>query len=466
MLQKRFYIILLSILIKFSIQEDKDKICFIFLHDESSSYDKNFMEAANDTCNELGVECTLKTNIPEDDTCYNTVEELAKDGCKGIFADSFGHESYILKGAQNYPNIQFGHATGTLAHTSNLSNYHNAFASIYEGRYATGIAAGMKLNQIINDGNLTASQAIVGYVGAFPYAEVISGYTAFYLGVKSVCDEAKMKVRYTYSWYDEEGEKEAAEKLIDEDECKIISQHADSLGAPNVCESKGVPNIFYNGENPTLNKSYLISSRINWRPYFKYFINCTLNNITMDPDWTGSLSDGSVEVYNASSLAVVGTQEAIDKAISDLKAGNLKVFDTSKFTVDGKTVTSYKADVDTDANYTGDTEAIKDGYFHESEYRSAPYFDLEIDGISFPEVDNTDSDTGSDSGNSTNTHHSTRYFSKKKGLSGGAIVAIVLPLAAAVLAVGGVIGYTTWGVSSAPKAPIENTATSLNHFVK
>ena len=460
MLQKRFFIILLCILIKFSIQEDKNKICFIFLHDESSTYDKNFMEAANDTCSELGVECTFKTNIPEGDTCYDTVVELAKNGCKGIFADSFGHESYILKGAQEYPDIQFGHATGTLAHTSNLSNYHNAFASIYEGRYATGIAAGMKLNEIINEGNLTASQAIVGYVGAFPYAEVVSGYTAFYLGVKSVCDEATMKVRYTYSWYDEEGEKEAAEKLIDEDQCKIISQHADSLGAPNVCESKGVPNIFYNGENPTLNKSYLISSRINWRPYFKYFINCTLNNITMDPDWIGTLSDGSVEVYNASSLAANGTQEAVDKAVSDLKAGNLKVFNTSKFTVDGETVTSYKADVDTDANNTGDTEAIKDGYFRESEYRSAPYFDMEIDGISFP-----DTDSGSNSSNSTSIHHFKPYFSKKKGLSGGAIVAIVLPLAATVIAVGGVIGYNTWGTGSAPKAPIENTAT-LNQFVK
>ena len=420
MIQKRFYIILLYILIKFSIQEDKYKICFIFLHDESSSYDKNFMEAANDTCHELGVECVFKPNIPEDDTCFDTVVELAEDGCKGIFADSFGHESYILKGAQKYPDIQFSHSTGTLAHTSNLSNYHNAFASIYEGRYATGIAAGMKLNEMIKEGNLTPSQAIVGYVGAFPYAEVISGYTSFYLGVKSVCDEATMKVRYTYSWYDEEGEKEAAEKLIDEDKCKIISQHADSAGAPNVCESKGVPNIFYNGENPTLKNSYLISSRINWRPYFKYFINCIINKITMEPDWIGSLSDGSVEVFKASSLAAEGTQEAVDKAIADLKAGNLKVFDTSKFKVDGKTVTSYKADVDTDENYTGDTEVIKDGYFHESEYRSAPYFDMEIDGISFPEID-----IASDSFSP----------SEKKGLSGGAILAIVLPFAAALLAI-------------------------------
>ena len=313
---------------------------------------------------------------------------------------------------------------------------------------------------MIEKGNITESEAIVGYIGAFPYAEVVSGYTSFFLGVKSVCDSAKMVVRYTNSWYDEEGERKAAEQLIDEDGCKIISQHADSQGAPSVCESKGIPNVFYNGENTSQKNSYLTSSRINWRPYFKYFINCIINKITMEPDWIGSLSDGSVEVFKASSLAAEGTQEAVDKAIADLKAGNLKVFDTSKFKVDGKTVTSYKADVDTDENYTGDTEVIKDGYFHESEYRSAPYFDMEIDGISFP-----DTDSGSNSSNSTSIHHFKPYFSKKKGLSGGAIVAIVLPLAATVIAVGGVIGYNTWGTGSAPKAPIENTAT-LNQFVK
>ena len=245
----------------------------------------------------------------------------------------------------------------------------------------TGIAAGMKLKEMIDNNEIKESEAIVGYVGAFPYAEVISGYTAFYLGVKSIVDSVKMKVRYTNSWYDEELEKEAAEKLIDEDGCKIISQHANSAGAPSVCEEKSVPNVFYNGENPTLTKSYLISSRINWRPYFKYFINNTLTGTKMDPDWTGTLEDGSVEVYNASSLAATGTQDAVDTAISDLKAKNIKVFDTSKFTVNGTTLTTYMADVDTDDNFEGDTEAISDGYFHESEYRSSPYFDIRIDGI-------------------------------------------------------------------------------------
>ena len=444
------FVIYCILLIEFVL--NTDKICFIFLHDENSSYDKNFIDAANEICEELGVEAVLKTNIPESDECYNTAKELAESGCKAIFADSFGHEEYILKAAKEYPDVEFGHATGTLAHTNkNITNFHNAFASIYEGRYATGIAAGMKLKEMIDNGNIKESEAQIGYVGAFPYAEVISGYTSFYLGVKSIVNSVKMKVRYTNSWYDEALEKEAAEKLIDIDGCKLISQHADSSGAPSVCEEKGIPNVFYNGENPTLTKSYLISSRINWRPYFRYFINNTLTGTKMDPDWTGNLKDGSVEVYSASSLAATGTQDAVDKAITDLKEKNINVFDTSKFTVNGETLTTYKADVDTDENFEGDTEAISDGYFHESEYRSAPYFNLIIDGISIVEgndISNNETEVSdnsivfsdtelqkSDTLESDTTQNGTNPISQNsivttnnKGLSKGGIIGITIPL--------------------------------------
>ena len=304
----------------------------------------------------------------------------------------------------------------------------------------------MKLKEMIDNGDIEESEAKIGYVGAFPYAEVISGYTAFYLGVKSIVDSVKMKVRFTNSWYDEELEKEAAEKLIDEDGCKIISQHADSSGAPSVCEEKSVPNVFYNGENPTLTNSYLISSRINWRPYFKYFIQSALDGTEMDPDWTGTLEGGSVEVYNASSLAATGTQDAVDTAISDLKAKNIKVFDTSKFTVNGTTLTSYMADVDTDANFEGDTEAISDGYFHESEYRSAPYFDIIVDGI---EIIEEESESSSESTNQTSFN--TFNVNKKGGLSTGGIIGVTIPLVAVavVAAVAAVIGGTAGGVAGA-----------------
>ena len=372
-------------------EKETSKFCFIFLHGKESNYDKNFYDAAEEVCNELGVDADIKVNIEEGEECYNTAKELAENGCKGIFGDSFGHEEYLIKAAEEFPDVQFGHATGTQAHTKKLPNYHNAFASIHEGRYTTGIAAGMKLNEMIENGEIKETEAKVGYIAAFPYAEVISGYTAFYLGVLSVCESATMTVRYTNSWYDEEKEKNIAETLIDKDNCKIISQHADSQGAPLACENKGVPNVFFNGENTNLANSYLISSRINWRPFFRYFIKSTLNGETMNYDYVGNLTNGDVEVYEASSIAAKGTQDAINSAIEKLKSGAIKVFDTSKFTVskeknnlvvdDNKHLTSYKADVDYDEAYTGDTEVVSDGYFHETEYRSAPYFDIIIDGI-------------------------------------------------------------------------------------
>ena len=252
----------------------------------------------------------------------------------------------------------------------------------------------MKLKEMIAAGTITAEQAVMGYVGAFPYAEVVSGYTSFYLGAKSVCDSATMVVRYTNSWYDENAEKTTAQTLIENDKCVLISQHADSQGAPSVCEAKKVPNVFYNGSNDALENSYLTSSRINWRPFFKYFIQNTLDGKKMDADWTGTISNGAVEVFKANTkVAATGTQEAMDKAIADLKAGSIKVFNTANFTVtpaagatnitvdENKHVTSYKADVDDMGDYVGETEVIANGYFHESEYRSAPYFDLRIDGI-------------------------------------------------------------------------------------
>ena len=262
----------------------------------------------------------------------------------------------------------------------------------------------------------------------------MSGYTAFYLGVKSVCDSAKMKVRYTNSWYDEDGEKSAAEKLIDEDKCKIISQHADSQGAPSVCESKNVPNVFFNGENKEKANSYLISSRINWKPYFRYFIENTQAGTTMDYDWIGTLSDGSVEIFDASDIAASGTQDAVNQAINDLKAGSLHVFDTSKFTVNGNPVTTYKVD---------GKEAISDGYFHESEFTSAPYFDLRIDGINEITDDATTTTpaktTPTTSAPTTNPNSTIpiNHYRKSSsgGLSAGGICAIVIPTSIILLAV-------------------------------
>ena len=359
------------------------KAGFIFLHDENSTYDLNFMNAAKEACEKLGVECVTKTNIPEGQECYEAACELADAGCDFIFADSFGHEDYVIEAAKEYPDIQFSHATGTKAHTENLDNYHNAFASIYDGRYLAGIAAGMKINEMIANGDITEDQAKMGYVGAYTYAEVISGYTSFFLGARSVCPSVTMEVTFTGSWYDETAEKEGANKLI-QDGCVLISQHADSMGAPTACETAGVPDVSYNGSTESAcPNTFIVSSRINWEPYFEYALNCVADGTAIDTDWCGTLETGSVVLTDLGSAAAEGTQEAIDAAKADLIAGKVHTFDTSTFTVGGETLTSYEADIDTDPDYTPDHEVVLDGYFHESGegFRSAPYFNVQIDGI-------------------------------------------------------------------------------------
>jgi basic membrane protein A len=367
----------------------KFKAGLITLHDDKSTYDANFINGFKAACAKMNVEPVISTGIPEGTEAKDEAIDLAENGCKFVFADSFGHEDYMIKAAKEFKDVQFSHGTGTKAHTENLSNYHNAFASIYEGRYIAGVAAGLKLKSMIEANPNTSHK--LGYVGAYTYAEVISGYTAYYLGAKSIVDDVTMEVQFTGSWYDEASEKDAAKKLI-ANGCSVISQHADSWGAPNACEEAGVPNITYNGSTESnCPNTYVISSKINWQPYFEDCFDKILNGGTIATDYTGSLGDtlyvGSVvNTTLGAKAAVSGTEAKLNEVHAALKNGTLKVFDTSKFTVDGKTVTSYLADVNTDAEFKGDTEVIKTvngvSYFAESEFRSAPYFDLKIDGIS------------------------------------------------------------------------------------
>ncbi len=373
------------------------KVGFICLHDENSTYDLNFLNGVDEAKATLGLtddQIIIKKNIPENQECYEAAADLVDQGCSVVFANSFGHEDYMIQAAKEFKDVQFCHATGTKAHTEGLDNYHNAFASIYEGRYLAGVAAGLKLNEMIAAGKFKAEDAKIGYVGAFTYAEVISGYTSFFLGARSVCPTATMDVRFTGSWYDQTLEQEAADALIDGG-CVLISQHADSMGAPSACEAKGIPNVSYNGSTEKeCPNTFIVSSRINWAPYYEYMINCVKNGEAIDADWTGDIEKGSVVLTDIGGAAAEGTQAEIDKVKAELADGTRHVFDTSKFTVtvtadqnqnakvdENGVLTSYMADVDTDADYTADTEAVKDGYFHESEFRSAPYFDLAIDGI-------------------------------------------------------------------------------------
>ena len=364
------------------------KIGVILLHDEKSTYDLNFLKGIREAQAELGLtedQVKIIPNIAESEDCTETARDLVDEGCKVIFADSFGHESYLLTAAKEFPDVQFCHATGTMAHTEGLANFHDAFASIYEGRYLAGVAAGMKLNEIRDAGKLKGEVPMMGYVGAFTYAEVISGYTSFYLGAKSVCPDVQMMVQFTGSWYDEMEEKSAAEALIAAG-CDLISQHADSMGAPSACENAGIPNVSYNGSTfDSCPNTFIVASRINWAPYFKYIIEQGSKGEPIDTDWTGTIATGSVVLTDVNTdVAADGTVEKMEEVKAGLLDGTIKVFYTDAedfITKDGAPLTSYIADVDTDAAYTPDTEVVFDGYFHESEFRSAPYFDVQIDGI-------------------------------------------------------------------------------------
>ena len=374
--------------------DDKDdtkaadfKIGLICLHDENSTYDNNFIQALKSVQKELNLtddQVLIKTNIGEDDSCYTAAAELVDKGCKVIFADSFGHESYVLQAAKEFKDVQFCHATGTKAHTEKVANFHNAFADIYQGRYLAGVAAGMKLNQMIEEGKITADKAVIGYVGAFNYAEVVSGMTSFYLGARSICPSATMKVTYTNSWFDIALEREAALNLINNG-CVLISQHADSEGAPKACEEKGVPNVAYNISTISMGpNTALISSKIDWSPYFKLIIEAVQKGGEIPTDKCGTMAEGYVALTELNEkVAAPGTKEKIEEVKAKLESGELKVYDTKNFTVKGEELTTYLADVDDAGDFVPETEAVKDGEFKESTYRSAPYFDIKyIDGIS------------------------------------------------------------------------------------
>ena len=370
------------------VAKEEIKLGVILLHDEDSTYDLNFINGVKEAQEALGLsddQVIIKKGIPESNECYEAALDLVDEGCNIIFADSFGHESFLLQAAKEVENVDFCHATGTMAHTAGLANFHNAFASIYEGRYLAGVAAGLKLKEIQEAGNLKGEKPLIGYVGAFTYAEVMSGYTSFYLGAKSVCPDVEMKVQFTGSWYDEKEEKAAAEALIAAN-CDLISQHADSMGAPTACENANIPNVSYNGSTvASCPNTFIVASRINWAPYFEYIVNQKIAGEAIATDWTGTIETGSVVMTEVNeAAAAAGTVEELEKVKAELIAGTRKVFDTATegfITVGGAPLDSYMADVDTDDAFTPDTEVVSDGYFHESEYRSAPYFNVQIDGI-------------------------------------------------------------------------------------
>ena len=370
------------------IAKENIKIGVICLHDENSTYDLNFINGVNEAKELLGLnddQVIIIRNKGENNECTEAALDLVDEGCNIVFANSFGHETFLLDAAKQCPDVEFAHATGTKAHTENQANFHNAFASIYEGRYLAGVAAGMKLNEIKAAGNLKGEVPMIGYVGAYTYAEVVSGYTSFYLGAKSISPDVIMKVQFTGSWYDEKEEKAAAEALIAAG-CDLISQHADSMGAPTACENAGIPDISYNGSTvESCPNTFIVASRIDWAPYFVYMVDQLGKGEAIATDWTGTIGTGSVVLTPVNEqAAAAGTVEKIEEVKAGLLDGSIHVFDTATegfITKDGAALTSYLADVDDFGDYVPETEVVFDGYFHESEFRSAPYFDIQIDGI-------------------------------------------------------------------------------------
>ena len=363
------------------------KVGVIYIGDENEGYTAAHMAGIDEMAANLGLsddQIIEKTTIPEDEKAYDAAVDLAEQGCDIIFATSFGHETYILQAAQEYPDIQFCHATGYQAKSSGLSNMHNFFTRIYESRYLSGVVAGMKLNEMIKNGEVSKDKCKIGYVGAFPYAEVISGFTSFYLGVKSVCDSATMEVKYTNSWASFDLEKECAEQLI-ADGCVLISQHADTTGAPTACEAKKVPCVGYNIDMiPTAPDAALTSATINWGPYYTYAVQSVIDGTAIETDWAKGVKDGADAITELNDKTVAeGTKEAVEEAQKGIEDGTLHVFDTSKFTVGGKTLEELVESGDKDATKLKDY--IKDGYFHESDVESgmpsAPAFTFIIDGI-------------------------------------------------------------------------------------
>ncbi|MBE5808106.1 MAG: BMP family ABC transporter substrate-binding protein [Clostridiales bacterium] len=364
------------------IPADQIKVGYVFIGDENEGYTAAHYEGAKGMMEALGLseeQVVIRWDIPETEECYDAALDLADAGCNIVFANSFGHESYMMQAAAEIPEVEFAHATGFQAASSGLPNMHNYFTSVYESRYVSGVVAGLKLNEMIANGTVAEDACKIGYVGAHPYAEVVSGFTSFFLGARSVCPSATMVVKYTGSWASFDLEKEAAEALIAQD-CVLISQHADTTGAPTACQAAGVPCVGYNVTMiPVAPDTALTSASIDWAPYYTYAVKCVIDGEPIATDWCQGYADGATKITELNENAVAeGTAEKVAEVEEALKNGTLHVFDTSTFTVDGE---SLEDKIANDENYAGYADYVFDGYFHESELASAPSFAIIIDGI-------------------------------------------------------------------------------------
>lgn len=389
-----------------SSSDSKIKVGVILVGDETEGYTAAHMKGIKEAAAELGIEdsqIVWKYKVEESSSCYDSAIDLIGQGCNLIVSNSYGHQTFMVQAAKENPDVTFVAMTGDFAAISGVNNFKNAFTGVYESRYVSGVVAGMKLKELMDNGTLTAEtqpasfdadgNVKIGYVGAYNYAEVVSGYTAFYLGIKSIVPNIVMEVMYTNSWFDIDKEGAAAEALIANGNV-IIGQHADSTGAPaatqklldngTICYSVGY-NIDMLETAPT---AALTSATNNWKVYYKHAFECIMNGTELEADWAKGYADEAVAITKLGESCAAGTAEKVAEVEAALKDGSLHVFDTDTFTVGGEKVTSAPCDMSfmdwstMTPIYEGETvEAIKDGYFAESSFRSAPYFQLRIDGI-------------------------------------------------------------------------------------
>ena len=363
------------------------KIGVVLIGDENEGYTFAHIDGIRKAAANCGIaddQIVWFYTIPESEECYDKCIDCVEQGCNLVITNSYGHQTFCQMAAEENPEVQFVAMTGDTALKSGLANFHNAFNQTYQSRYVSGVVAGLKLKEMMDAGLVT--DPYIGYVGAYPYAEVVSGYTGFFLGIKSIVPEAHMDVQYTNSWFNIQDEGKAAEALMARG-CVIIGQHADSTGAPKAVQTAkdngaNVYSIGYNVDMlaaaPT---AALTSSTNDWSVYYTYLFNTMLAGEVPATDWSEGYETGAVCITALGPEVAEGTAEKVAEVEAAIKDGSLHVFDTKTFTVEGAEVTSAFT-FDADGDWTNETnEGIVDGYYHESEYISAPSFALRIDGI-------------------------------------------------------------------------------------
>ncbi|MBQ3149724.1 MAG: BMP family ABC transporter substrate-binding protein [Clostridia bacterium] len=370
------------------------KFGVILIGDENEGYTYAHIKGIKDAAAKLGVEeskIVWKYTVGENEKCYEAICDLVAEECNVIFSNSYGHQSFMVQAASEFPEVTFCAGTGDTAAVCGLPNVKNYFTAVYESRYVSGVVAGLKLKELMDEGKITEPK--LGYVGAYPYAEVKSGFTAFYLGAKSIVPEVTMEVEYTNSWFNMIAEAETANTLMSRG-CVIIGQHADSTGAPSAVQAehekgKEVYSVGYNIDMLSVAPdAALTSATNNWSVYYEYAMSAALSGEEISTDWCRGYAEDAVAITTLGKACAEGTEEKVAEVIEALKAGTLHVFNTETFTVGGEKLSTSTFDSSIIDFATGAVvyegkqyEAIDGGYFHESEFRSAPYFSAVIDGI-------------------------------------------------------------------------------------